>query len=204
MLMGVLLVLTGPMLFALMLPIAFFELWGGNIHLLMALAIVIGFRYPAAWGFVLLTKVTPGVGLLWFAARKEWRNLAIALGATALVVAVSWAVDPIIWQSWVNMLIEAPGGPPAPGSIAISPVIRLPLAALIVVLAARTDRRWLLPVGVFVALPVLWWGGLSLLVAVVALEREAIEDKVMEAIAAARRAAQEAAARRGPLTEQGG
>ena len=42
MMMGVLLVLTGPVLFALVLPIAFFELWGGNIHLLLALTIVLG------------------------------------------------------------------------------------------------------------------------------------------------------------------
>jgi len=203
MLMGVLLVLTGPVLFALMLPIAFFELWGGNIHLLMALAIVIGFRFPAAWGFMLLTKVTPGVGLLWFGARREWRNLAIAIAATAVIVGISWAVDPIAWRAWIDMLIQAPGGPPAPGSIAISPVIRLPLAALIVVIAARSDRRWLLPIGVFVALPVLWWGGLSLLIAIVALERDSIEAKVVDAVAAARRAAQVAAERRGVLTEQG-
>src|SRR4051812_32333136 len=76
-LMATLLVLTGPVLFVLALPIAFFELWGGNIHLLLALAIVLGFRWPATWAFVLLTKVTPGVGLLWFAVRREWAKLAI-------------------------------------------------------------------------------------------------------------------------------
>ena len=43
-------------------------------------AIVLGFRWPFTWAFVLLTKVTPGVGLLWFAVRREWRSLAIALG----------------------------------------------------------------------------------------------------------------------------
>ena len=61
-LMGVLLVLTGPVLFVFALPLAFFEIWGGNIHLLLALAIVIGFRWPAAWSFPLLTKVTPWCG----------------------------------------------------------------------------------------------------------------------------------------------
>ena len=99
------------------------------------------------------------------------------------------------------MLIKAPGGPPAPGSIAISPMIRLPIAALIVIYAARTDRRWLVPIGAFVALPVLWWGGLSLLVACIALERESIEAKLMELVAGARRAAQLAAARRGLVAE---
>ena len=115
MLIGVLLVLTGPVLFALVMPIVFFELWGGNIHLLLALTIVLGFRYPAVWGFALLTKVTPGVGLLWFAARREWRALAIATGVTAAVVAVSWLMDPTAWMAWIDMLIRAPGGPPAPG-----------------------------------------------------------------------------------------
>ena len=123
MMMGVLLVLTGPVLFALVLPIAFFELWGGNIHLLLALTIVLGFRFPFVWGFALMTKVTPGIGLLWFAARREWRSLAIGLAATAAIVAGSWMIDPKAWQAWIDMLIQAPGGPPAPGSIAISPLI---------------------------------------------------------------------------------
>jgi hypothetical protein len=201
MLMGVLLVLTGPVLFALVLPIAFFELWGGNIHLLLALTIVLGFRFPFVWGFALMTKVTPGIGLLWFAARREWRSLGIALGATAAIAAGSWMIDPKAWQAWIDMLIQAPGGPPAPGSIAISPLIRLPIAALIVVYGARTDRRWLLAVGTFVALPVLWWGSLSLLIAVVALERDEIEHWLMEAIGQLRRTIQPQARQRGLVTE---
>ena len=51
----------------------------------MALAIVWGFRHPWTWSFVLLTKVTPAVGLLWFVVRREWRNLGIALGASAVL-----------------------------------------------------------------------------------------------------------------------
>ncbi len=62
-------------------PVAL-ELYESNIHLWIAAAIALGFRYPWTWGFVLLTKVTPGVGLLWFAVRREWRALGIALGVT--------------------------------------------------------------------------------------------------------------------------
>jgi hypothetical protein len=86
--------LTGPRLFAVGIMLAILELAGGNITLLLAAAIVLGFRWPAAWAFVLLTKVTPGIGLLWFAVRREWRSLGIALGATGLVVAVSFVVIP--------------------------------------------------------------------------------------------------------------
>ena len=65
------------------LPPVALELYHGNIHLWIAAAIALGFRYPWTWGFVLLTKVTPGIGLLWFAVRREWRALGIALGVTA-------------------------------------------------------------------------------------------------------------------------
>ena len=81
----------------MLLPPVFIEVAMGNIHAFIAVAIVVGFRWPATWAFVLLTKVTPGVGLLWFAVRREWRNLAIALGATAAIVAVSFAIKPSLW-----------------------------------------------------------------------------------------------------------
>ena len=42
--------------------LAVMELAGGNIHLLLAAAIVLGFRWPATWSLVLLTKVTPVSG----------------------------------------------------------------------------------------------------------------------------------------------
>ena len=182
-LMAVLVALAGPMLFILVLPLAFMELWGGNIHLLLALAIVLGFRYPAAWAFVLLTKVTPGIGLLWFAVRREWRHLAIAGLSTAAVVALSWLWDPGAWLSWLDLLWRQAVAASPPGSIAIPLGLRLPVAAALVAYAAHTDRRWLVPVGVLVAMPVLWWGSLSLLIACVALERERIEAAVFRTLA---------------------
>ena len=77
----------------LVLPISY-ELLVGNVHFLIAAAIVLGFRAPATWAFPILTKVTPGLGVLWFAVRREWRALALALGGTAAVVAVSFALAP--------------------------------------------------------------------------------------------------------------
>ena len=55
-----------------------------------AAVIVAGFRWPALWAIPLLTKVTPGgIGLLWFAARGEWRHLGIALASTLAIVVVT-------------------------------------------------------------------------------------------------------------------
>lgn len=183
-LMVTLLVLTGPILFVLALPVAFFEIWGGNIHLLLALAIVAGFRWPQTWAFVLLTKVTPGVGLLWFAARREWRSLAVALGATAAIVAVSLVVDPPLWRSWIDLLLrEATGGTDSQGHIPVPLLVRLPVGAALAIYAGRTNRRWLLPVVAFLAMPVLWWGSLSVLIGCVALERKRLENLVVMALA---------------------
>lgn len=183
-LLGVLILLAGPALFVLMLPIAFFELWGGNIHLLLALAIVVGLRHPAAWSFVLLTKVTPGVGLLWFAVRREWRHLGGAIAATLAIIGISMVIDAGMWSAWLDLLTRETGNSTPPGSIGIPLGVRLPFAAIVVVFAAVTNRRWLVPLGALLALPVLWWGSLSLLIAVVALERERLERAVVSWLSA--------------------
>ena len=174
-----LLVLTGPVLFLFALPVAFFEIWGGNIHLLLALAIVLGFRWPGTWSFALLTKVTPGVGLLWFAARREWRKLAIALATTALVVAISLFFAPNLWQAWIELLFREASGTASQGHIPIPLWFRLPIAAVLTIYAARTDRKWLLPVVALIAMPVLWWGSLSVLIGCIALERERLEKALL-------------------------
>jgi len=162
--------LSGPRLFALAIVLAAPEVIGGNIHLLVAVAIVIGFRYPAAWSLILLTKVTPGIGLLWFAVRREWRALAIALGATAGIVAVSLAIDPRAWLEWLGVIGDSVGK--TSGTWAALPIplwFRLPIAMVVVVWGARTDRRWAVPVAAMLALPALWYGGLAILLAIIPL-----------------------------------
>jgi hypothetical protein len=161
--------LTGPRLFALGVLLATVELIGGNISLLLAVAMVVGFRWPAVWAFVLLTKVTPGIGLLWFAVRREWRSLGIALGATALVVAVSAVLMPGAWLEWFGLLVRLAGRDGTWAAIPIPFLVRLPFAVAVVVWGALTDRRWTVPVAGMLALPALWYGGLTMLLAVIAL-----------------------------------
>lgn len=163
--------LTGPRLFVVGALLATVELAGGNISLLLAVAIVIGFRWPAAWALILLTKVTPGVGLLWFAVRREWRNLGIALGATALVVAVSAIIMPGAWIDWLRVLANIAGRDPTWAAVPIPFLVRLPFAVAVVVWGARTDRRWAVPVACMLALPALWYGGLTMLLAIIILRR---------------------------------
>jgi hypothetical protein len=161
--------LTGPRLLALGIIVGAMELAGGNISLLLGAAIVAGFRWPATWALVLLTKITPGIGLLWFAVRGEWRSLAVAIGATAAVVAASALVMPTAWLDWIDVLVRNAGRGGTWAAVPIPFLVRLPFAVALVVWGARTDRRWTVPVGAMLALPALWYGSLSMLLAVIPL-----------------------------------
>ena len=99
-------------LLVLAFPPVVMELYHGNVNLLIAAAVVLGFRHPWTWSVVLLTKPTSGVGLLWFAARKEWRSLAIALGFTAAIAGVSLIAAPHMWLDWVGYLFANVSGNP--------------------------------------------------------------------------------------------
>ena len=149
----------------LALPPVAIDLYHGNIHLLLAVAIALGFRYPAAWSAVLLTKVTPGIGLLWFAVRREWRNLAIALGATAAIVVVTFVFMPAQWVAWISMLADSAGTPPPWPALPIPLWLRLPVAAAIVTWGALRDKRWSVPLAAALAVPALWPGAFAILAA---------------------------------------
>jgi hypothetical protein len=158
--------LAGPFALPLLLfPPVIAEIDVANVTFLIGIAIVAGFRYPAAWSLVLLTKVTPGVGLLWFAFRREWRPLGIALGATAAIVAVSFVLAPGLWFEWVQVLTVHE---PTPG-YSVPFAVRLPIATVLLWAGARTDRYWVVPIAAMLCLPVLRLTGLALLVACVPL-----------------------------------
>jgi hypothetical protein len=145
------------------------ELSSGNIHLLMALGVAIGFRYPAVWSFLLLTKITPGIGLLWFAVRRQWRELGIAVGATLAIALVSYVATPDLWQQWAAMLrsdlsLSITGTHPY---IPIPLWIRLPGAILLVIWGARRDYPWTVAVAVTLALPTIWVQSLPVLLGAV-------------------------------------
>jgi hypothetical protein len=124
----------------------------GNIHVLLGAVAVFGLRYPALWSFALLSKVTPGIGLLWFVARGEWRNLAVALGVTAVIAGVSFVLLPGDWFAWVRFLLAS--DPDFPGWVVPVPLpVRLAMSAALIVWGARTDRACVLPVACLWAIP---------------------------------------------------
>jgi len=155
--------------FALLLVPVFMDLTVGNIHLLLGVAIVAGFRWPWLWALPLLTKVAPGVGLVWFLLRREWRNLAIALGATAAISVASFVIAPTAWFDWLRVLGSAATAPDPAVFIDIPFWPRGIAAVVLVSWGALTDRRWTVPIASMLALPILWINGLAMLVAVIPL-----------------------------------
>jgi hypothetical protein len=150
------------------------ELYLGQIDVFIAAAVVIGFRYPAVWAFPLLTKVAPGIGLLWFVVRREWRNLAIALTATVAIAALSALLAPQLWHDWYDLLRRSvTDRQTVEGSYLAIPVwFRLPFAIGIIAWGAHTNRHWTVPIGILLAMPILWINVFTLLIAVVPLRPE--------------------------------
>lgn len=128
------------------------EILVSNIFLLLGLAAVIGTRWPAAWVFPILTKVTMGVGLLWFVARGEWRRFAQGLVATLAVIAVSYILGPEQWHAWVTFLLTNRDGT-RDGQTSF--VLRCVLAAVLVTVGARMNWGWLIAPAMLLASPVL-------------------------------------------------
>jgi Glycosyltransferase family 87 len=158
--------LVGPIAAALaitLLPFVYRDLFVGNIHLMLGVAIVLGFQWPGTWAFVLLTKVTPGIGLLWFAVRREWRSLAVAVGVSAAVSLISFVLAPYLWFDWVNRL-RGDSGTAGSGYL-LGIVVRVAVAAALVAIGARTNRAWLVPVASMLAIPIIWPDSLAILLA---------------------------------------
>ena len=161
--------LLGPLgaALALILPVTRSELSGGQIHLWLAVMCVLGVRYPGVWAFGLLTKVTPGVGLLYFAARREWGMVGQAAFSTAAIVAVSALLLPQAWVGWIDLLAESSTRNVQNFALREWPAaVRLPIAAGLTVMAGWRHRPAALPVIVCFALPAIWPGALTLLAAI--------------------------------------
>lgn len=164
-----LLILTGPLAgaFIFTTPVAS-EVNAANINMLLGLVMVLGFRWPALWAIPLLTKPSMGIGLLWFVLRGEWRKAAIPIAVAGAISLVSFAFNPSLWFQWVEWVQHGTaqvGEWPYPYPIQV----RLPIALLIVVWGARTNRPWAVVLASALALPRLYYQSPAILVAMIPL-----------------------------------
>jgi hypothetical protein len=150
------------------------EFYHGNIDLLLAAALVAGFRLAPIWLVLPLTKITAGINLLWPLIRGDSRALASVAIAAVVVVGASLATQGIdLWRAWIDHLLIRAGRPEAGGAlIDISIWLRLPIAIVVMVWASLTARRWPVPIAVALAMPLLWFHSLAVLVAIQPLAGE--------------------------------
>jgi hypothetical protein len=153
------------------------NLWYGNISILMAAVLVAGFRWPGTWSFMLLTKITPGVGALWFVGRRDWRALRTIAVVTVIAIVVSFVIGPSLWIDWIVHLERSAAKPDV---FAVLPPLsmRLAAAAVIALVGGFYGARWTVVVAAMLGQPVFWFTGLAMLVAWPGLlrHRRAIRD----------------------------
>lgn len=148
------------------------EFWFRNVHLFLAVLVVLGLRRWEGWYAVgAAIKISPGLGIVYDAAGGRWRRVAIAAGLGLAVLIASIALSPSAWTAYLGFVTTI--DPLQQSSFVAVPLpIRAVAGLAVAVVAGRLDRRWgdpLLVVAVTLALPSLWFTGLSLLIAIVPL-----------------------------------
>jgi Ca2+/Na+ antiporter len=162
------------------------EFWFRNVHLFLAVLVVLGLRRAsAAFAVGAAIKVSPGLGIPYQAVRGEWRNVAIASVVGGAMLAVSVVLSPDAWRAYVDFALSV--DPLQQSSFIAVPFPVRAAAGLALALIAGRLPRWsgdpLLVVAVTLALPSLWFTGLSLLVGIVPLvaaDRQARAERLPE------------------------
>lgn len=167
-------------LWMLVIPGVSSDLLLGNINVFLALAMVLSIRWPGTWAFPLLTKLTPGVGMLWLLFSRQWRALALAAAWTAGIIGLSVIVQPELWTDWIRIL-SASGTSRTDSTAEFGPLpIRLGIAAALVAAAGVWRRPWLLPIAALVSMPVIWPASLAVLTAIPRLLNQRTAQGVTE------------------------
>jgi alpha-1,2-mannosyltransferase len=154
-------------------PVAI-ELRFENVQLFMAIAIVYGLgRWPWAFAIMAVIKVSPGLGVVYLALRRRWRDAAIAAVVGAGIVVVSFALDPNLWAAFFEKVIGQAGV--AGNSIVPLPyVVRAVVGIALVVAGGLVGRRTgelLLVAGITAANPNLTLAGFAVLAAALPIWR---------------------------------
>ena len=153
------------------LPVAV-ELWFRNIHLVLAVMVVLGLRrWPALFAVGASIKLAPGLGIVYLAARGRWRDAIVASAVGAAILIVSFALNPDAWRQFIE-IISARGPGETNGFLAVPYFVRALIGFGLAIVAGRLRPEvgeLLLVVAITIALPTLWFTALSMLAAIVPL-----------------------------------
>jgi hypothetical protein len=87
------------------LPVAV-ELRFENVHLFVALGIVVGLRrWPWLFAVGAVVKLSPGLGIVYLLLRRRWRDAVVASVIGLVIVGVSGALDANLWRAWLDSVL---------------------------------------------------------------------------------------------------
>jgi len=76
-----------------------------NVEIFMAIAIVLGLgRWPWMFTILALLKVSPGLGIVYLALRRRWRDVAVSVLLGAAIVGASFVLAPHLWRDWLDAI----------------------------------------------------------------------------------------------------
>lgn len=149
------------------LPVAY-ALRVENVEIFMALAIVLGLgRWPWAFTILALLKASPGLGLVYLALRRRWRDFLVAATVGVAVVAVSFVLAPELWPAWLDSISGREGmvgNSVVPVPYAVRAVAGFVLAVVAGLIGRRTGEL-LLVAAITIANPGLSLQGFAVLAA---------------------------------------
>ncbi len=155
-------------------PIAV-EFVSRNVHLIIAVLLVLGLRRWGGWFAVgAAIKLAPVLGIPYLALRGRVREAVVATAFGVVLLLVSVLLGPEAWRQFLDTLL-ARGTGDASAFLPVPYGARLVLGVILMVIASRMEPRFgepLLVVAVTVALPTLWFTALATLAAIVPLVRE--------------------------------
>jgi hypothetical protein len=141
-----------------------------NVDLLMALGIVLGLRrWPWLFAVGAMVKASPGLGIVYLALQRRWRDALVSCVVGGVIAVVSIATAPDLWRAWLdaiqgradmigNSLLPVPYAARAVGGLAL---------AITGGLLGRRPGELLLVAGITLANPGLAVNGLAVLAAAV-------------------------------------
>jgi Glycosyltransferase family 87 len=150
------------------LPVAV-ELRFENVHLFVALGIVVGLRrWPWLFAVGAVVKLSPGLGVVYLLLRRRWRDAVVAIVIGLVIAGVSGVLDADLWRAWLDSVLgraDVVGNSLLPVPYIARAFAGLALAAVGGAIGRRRGEL-LLVAGITVANPGLATNGLAVLAAV--------------------------------------
>ena len=155
------------------LPVAV-ELRFENVHLFMAVAIVLGLsRWPLLFAVAAVVKVSPGLGVVYLVLRRRYRDALVVVLVGAAICMVSYVLSPSLWQQFLAAIGDRAGI--TGNSLIPVPYVLRALAGLLLAVAGgiigRRRGELLLVLGITAANPNLALNGFAVLAAAVPVWR---------------------------------